>query len=456
MKRWLLVLVPVAMAAGAWGLTDKAPKNRYQYDTQLADRGVIRKQVAATGALAAVDDLVVGAQLSGQITDILADFNDQVSQGQLLAKIDDRSFAARVAQYRAQLARLESELTQQQLAIGIAEVNLDKARQDLVRGEGLVRGNNISEEELSQLRTDLSLRELELGQARGKVALLEADSAATNALLEQALIELARTEIRSPIDGVVINRTVEAGQTVASSYNTPELFVIAKDLTQMEIEAYVDESDIGLIQDGQKVSFKVDAYPDNQFHGKVRQIRQSPTVESGVVTYRVIIAVPNPNGRLLPGMTADLTIEIATARDVVRVPNSALRIGAREAAKQSSGVSKGRQGELLSQLNLTEQQREQLAQMRDEMKGDPAGRNREAMRQRMARALEQILTPEQQQRMKALQSGNLRLGHLLLSRNGETELVGVELGISDEGHTQVLGRDLAGSEVVTQVREVSL
>ncbi|TKB54310.1 efflux RND transporter periplasmic adaptor subunit [Ferrimonas aestuarii] len=457
MKKLLLPLI-VAGALSTWYLlpTDAA-QAQYQYTTVALSQGDIKKQVSATGALAAVDDVVVGAQLSGQITELLVDFNDKVEQGQLLARIDPRSFAATVDQYQAQKLSTLANIEQQQVAIKMAQVNAKQAKRELVRGQDLVKTNNISQEELELLETAYELKQLEITQAQNELARQQASLASTDAQLLQAQINLDRTEIRAPISGIVINRTIEAGQTVASSYNTPELFEIAKDLSQMEIEAYIDESDIGLIDKGQRVQFAVDAYPEQRFHGQVHQIRKSPTSESGVVTYTVVIKAGNPDEKLLPGMTADLSILIDTAHNVLRVPNSAIRIGARFAS-QSQPQSKmgGKMAQQIQQLDLTDEQQAQLREAREALKSDGFGRNREAIKQKMEQAFAQVLTEQQKQKLQQLKAGDIRLGQVMVQENGDTRMVNVQLGLSDDQYTEIKAEQLLGANIVTQVQEISL
>ncbi|QQX79281.1 efflux RND transporter periplasmic adaptor subunit [Shewanella sp. KX20019] len=457
------IIAATALIFSAFWYFTPAESNQveFQYQTQVLATGDIQKTVGATGALAAVDDLVVGSQLSGQITELLVDFNDKVEKGQLLARIDPRTFSAKVEQYQAQIANIDASMKLQQVVISKAKLSASLALRDLVRGQGLVASNNISAEELDQLKTAAAISDLDVLKAKAELDALTASKASTLAQLLQAQIELDRTEIRAPISGIVINRTIEAGQTVASSYNTPELFVIAKDLSQMEIEAYVDESDIGFITSGQRVDFAVDAYPLAKFFGKVRQIRQYPETDSGVVTYTVIISAPNPRGQLLPGMTADLTVRIDTARNVVRVPNSAIRIAARQASLKSSNERSGKQSmgkmsELMDQLELTDLQRQQVAAARPDKGADPMARNREQARQRLDRALKQILTSEQQQLLKALRSGQVKSGYVMILEESEPKLMQVQLGLSDDQFTQIEGTALVGKAVVTQIQQVKL
>lgn len=293
-------------------------KPAQSYKTESVSIGDISNTVSATGTLAAVDDVVVGAQLSGQVIKVYADFNDSVEEGQLLAKLDPASFAAQVDQAQALADKSASDLKSQELRIERAKLDYHRSVRELNRAKELYAQKNVSEDSIDVLETTSRLLNIDWQQAVVERDILKATHDANIASLAQAKIQLERTDIRAPISGFVINRTIEAGQTVASSYNTPELFTIARDLSEMEIEAYIDESDIGLIKEGQQVSFGVDAFTDREFRGHVRQIRKAPQDNSGVVSYVVVIETPNPRGMLLPGMTANLEVSIENLRDVQR------------------------------------------------------------------------------------------------------------------------------------------
>ncbi|WP_158100495.1 efflux RND transporter periplasmic adaptor subunit [Neiella marina] len=444
----VLMIISIALVGTRGSATGSATNAAYK--AEQIGHGNIENRVSATGTLAAVDDVVVGAQLSGQVTEVHVDFNDSVKAGQLLALIDPRTFAAQVAQAQAQLDKTVADIELQQIVIKQAKVNFEQSKRNLARVEGLVAANHISEDELDSYQTEVDVSDLAWQQANAQLSILRATKASNQASLEQAKIQLERTEIRSPIDGFVIDRTIEAGQTVASSYNTPELFTLAKDLSEMEIEAYIDESDIGQVALNQRVTFTVDAFPERSFRGEVRQIRKAPQSDSGVVSYTVVINAVNRTGLLLPGMTANLEIAIDSLRDVQRVPNAALRAADRF-GQQSQSKSRGPMGQL-QQLGLSQQQRQALREKLPKP-GSSFGRSAaEQQRQRMEQVLAEILTPEQLEMRAQLRSGKLRLGHLLLVRGGELEKVQVQLGISDESHTAVLKPDLTGEQVVTQIR----
>lgn len=280
--------------------------------TALVTRGDIVETVDATGTLQAVTTVVVGTQVSGTIKALRVDFNSQVRRGQVIAELDPSLLEAQVAQARASLVRLEAEA--QRVA-----VQLDDARQKLRRARELSARELIA-------ATDLEAAETTERQAVASARAADAQIVEARASLNQAEVTLAHTIIRAPIDGIVISRNVDVGQTVAASMQAPTLFVLARDLREMQVNASIAESDIGRIARGQPVTFRVDAYPSEVFAGTVSQVRLQPVVEQNVVSYVTVISVPNPDLRLKPGMTANVSVETARVVDTLTVPNAALRV----------------------------------------------------------------------------------------------------------------------------------
>lgn len=260
------------------------------------ERGDIENVVSSTGTLSAVETVEVGSQVSGIIEKLYVDFNDSVKKGQVLAVLDKTLFDVAVQDAEAAVAR--------------AKAKLDQANAELNRNQPLFENGLLSEMEFLVIKTTAQTAKADLKTAE--------------AALKRAKTNLDYTVIRSPIDGTVIERTVDAGQTIAASFQAPKLFIIAKDLTRMQIEANVDESDIGQIKENQSVRFDVQAYPDEIFTGKVRQIRLQPTTIQNVVNYTVVVDASNEKGMLLPGMTATVDFLVEEKRDVLMVPNSAL------------------------------------------------------------------------------------------------------------------------------------
>jgi HlyD family secretion protein len=281
------------------------------YVTQPVDRGPITARVTATGTVNPVKTVQVGTYVSGPIQAITVDFNSPVTSGQLLAKIDPRPFQMKVDAATASLANARARLEKDRADLALKTVTLRRTR-DLRRG-GIVSENDL----------DVAVSQAE--QARAQVALDQADIGNQAAALREAEVNLGYTEITSPVDGVVVARNVDVGQTVAATFQTPTLFLVAEDLTKMQVSASVSESDIGPIAVGQEVTFSVDAYPASGFVGRVEQVRNAPVTVQNVVTYDVIVSVDNADLRLKPGMTANVTIATATRPDALRVSTSALR-----------------------------------------------------------------------------------------------------------------------------------
>ena len=281
------------------------------YNTATVTRGDLVETVEATGTLDAVTTVQVGSQVSGTIASLQADFNSVVKKGQVIARLDPSLMQAQVDQAEATIVRLQADVERARVSLDDARLKLDRAR--ALFAEGLIP------------RADLETADTTERQADASVKAAQAQVTQARAALNQNRVNLDHTVITAPVDGIVISRNVDVGQTVAASMSAPTLFVIAKDLTRMQVEASIDEADIGRIQPGQAVTFRVDAYPRESFTGTVVQVRLEPQVVQNVVSYVTVIDVPNPNGKLRPGMTANVEIEIARADDVLIVPNAATR-----------------------------------------------------------------------------------------------------------------------------------
>jgi HlyD family secretion protein len=311
-----MILIIVAIGAGAYFLLkggDQSPK----YRTEKVSRGNVRATVTATGTVNAVTTVLVGTQVSGTIKNLYVDYNSPVKKGQLLAQIDPDTFEAQVQQARANLLLAKANE-------GKAAASLIDAKRTRDRNRMLFNRNLIAQSDLDTAETNAAVALSQLSAAGAQVA-------QTRAALSYAEISLRYTRIISPIDGTVISRNVDVGQTVAASFQTPTLFTIAQDLTRMQIDANVDEADIGKVKVHQPVEFTVDAYPDFVFAGKVAEMRSAPISVQNVVTYDVVVRVDNPDLRLKPGMTANVSIILADKVGVLRVPNGALRFRLAEA-----------------------------------------------------------------------------------------------------------------------------
>ncbi len=303
-KGILILCLTLLLIAAALNWLFASPQQQNQLaslQTATVERGDLEVTVACTGSLQAVGTVEVGTEVSGTIKKVLADYNDQVVKGQILAELDLELFEAETVSARAATLRANALLKQAQI--------------EYQRNQPLLQQGHLSAQEFLAYQTGL--------------AIAEADLIAAEASQKKAETNLRNASIRSPIDGTVIEREIEKGQTVAANFSTPTLFILAEDLARMEIEADVDESDIGQIKQGQQVRFTVQAYAEDVFHGTVTQIRLNPTEESNVVTYTVVITAANDKALLLPGMTATIDFIIQDLKNTLLAPNSALQYAAR-------------------------------------------------------------------------------------------------------------------------------
>jgi HlyD family secretion protein len=297
MKKLIAPVAIVVIVAAAIIITGCKKKQSYNFETTAATKGSVMNVVDATGTVEAITSVQVGTQVSGIVQKLYVDFNSVVKKGQVLAELDKVSLKSNVDQAQATYDDAKAEMAYQEATFN--------------RTEALYQKNLVA-----QADYDLANYNYEKSKSSEKNA---------KASLERAMVNLGYATIYSPIDGIVINRAVEAGQTVAASFSTPEIFTIAQDLTQMQVEADIDETDIGMIKDGQRVEFTVDAFPDETFSGTVMQIRLKPTTTSNVVTYTVIVNAPNPDLKLLPGLTATINIYVEEVNDVLTIPSKAIK-----------------------------------------------------------------------------------------------------------------------------------
>ena len=319
----------VLVAAAGWYFWSKRADAAADsgYRTETVERGDVRVAISSNGTLSAISTVTVGSQISGQVIEVRADFNDRVKKGDVLLTIDPSTYQAQIEQGAAQIASAQANLRQ-------AQASLRNAQLDYQRKADLGKRQLVA-------RSDVDLARAALEQAQAQVNSAQAQIRQQTASTETTRVNLQRTVIRSPVDGVVLTRTIEEGQTVAASFSAPELFTIAEDLAKMKIELAVDESDIGQVRVGQTVNFTVDAFPERQFKGVVDQVRLSATTTSNVVTYPVVVSVDNSDGTLLPGLTVNAEIEVSKRADVLKIGNAALRFkpseGSELAALQPGG-----------------------------------------------------------------------------------------------------------------------
>lgn len=305
----VLVLLVIGAGVGAYYMRRSGPEP--QAVTLPVTRGDIADVVAATGTLQAVTTVAVGTQVSGLVQEMYADFNSIVKRGQVIARLDPSLIETQNEQQRANVARAEAELERLRVSLADAQRKYEQAK--LMWEKQLIPRDQLETAEMNVKTTEAQIKSSEAGLTQAK------------ANLNQQAVNLKHTVITSPIDGIVIQRSVDPGQTVASSMNAPTLYVIAADLTKMQVLANIDEADVGRMRPGQHVTFRVDAYPTERFTGTVEQVRLQPTVVQNVVVYSTVISVPNPELKLKPGMTANVEIEIARRTGVLRVPSAALR-----------------------------------------------------------------------------------------------------------------------------------
>lgn len=484
-----LVLVLVAGAYWAWQTFSSPAEGGLQVETDRITARDLTRQVASTGAIAPLITVEVGSQLSGQILELMADFNDEVEAGQIIARLDPQTFETRVREAQASLEVAEAQVSVSQANLARSRAEAREADRAFQRARELVERGTYSQVQFDSAETarDSALASVQVAEANLRNARATLDQ--RQASLESAQVDLERATIRSPIDGVVIDRRVDVGQTVAASLNAPVLFIIARDLSRIQIEARVDESDIGQIAVGQPVNFEVDAFRERAFTGTVRQVRLAAITEQNVVTYTVVIEADNPGQRLLPGMTANVNIITGDVAGALTVPATALRFqprGAAEnlvAASSASTSTAPRAGSnpmiarILDPLELPDDRRAEaeraLQSAFEAMRraGPPGmGGGGGSFQATLQRALGDILTPDEMARLQRMMSeagrqgggrpggarAEVQRGTIWVQRaDGRIESRAVMVGLSDGQFTQVMGEGLnEGDRVVVRVREV--
>lgn len=468
----VVLLGGVAAMLNGWG---GSGGKDIAYDTSPVTRGEIRKLVSTSGPVRALVTVSVGSQLSGQIEKVNADFNTEVMPGEIMAVLDPRTYAARVAQAEADLGAAKAALSNQEAVLSRSQSVLQAAELNVTRQQGLAAKRLSPQLTYETAVRDRDVAKADIDVANAQIASARATIAQRQAAVDQAKADLERTEIRAPIEGTVISRTVDPGQTVAASLQAPELFKIAQDLSRIRIEAQVNEADVGAVAEGNAVNFTVDAYPERTFEGRVTQVRLAATELNNVVTYTVIIEAQNDDRRLLPGMTANVMIEAARRDGVLRVGNDALRYKPRgeAAAGQGRGNRGGNRAQrqierLKEDLRLTADQEEAL---RDQMAAaEEPGQNpaamgssqRRAMRQKTQALIENTLQPllsdEQRPLFERWKQGRQQarmVAVYVVGPDRQPQRRMVRAGIADDQFTEVLGGQLReGDQVITRAREV--
>lgn len=453
------IVVLAATGGGAWWWNNQSKAGDVQYRSAKIERGNLQASVSASGAVNPVTQVSVGTQVSGQIKELYVDFNSEVKAGQLIAQIDPETFEFRVRQAmadvdaaRAAVLTAQANVLASNAAISRAQVDVAEAQRDFERKKDLAEKQFIAQSEADKARAlvntsgeSLKSTQAQLAVTNAQVKSAQANVAQREAALSQARIDLQRTKITSPVNGIVIKRAIEKGQTVAASLQSPELFVIAQNLSDMQVDASIDEADVSRIRTGQRATFTVDAFPGQTFEGEVRQVRKAAQNVANVVTYVAVVGFTNTAGRLLPGMTANVRVVTDSRENVLKIPNSALRVriagiepaaqGASAPASGASAPKTGRSGfglfseavaqpsgggggmaaqreRLINELQLNAEQQTKLEAISSEMRPkfmamrdmDEAERQgaREKITAEMRSKISAILTPDQRKKYQEM------------------------------------------------------
>jgi len=493
----VLSFLLLALAGSAyywWDLRKAQPEFRLA----KVERGAITAVVSATGTVNPVVSVQVGSQVSGQIKEIYADFNSPVKKGQLIARIDPEPFQLRVNQAQADLEATRATVLTQLANVGAlraevsrAKVNLADAERDFQRNKTLFEKNFVSAAALDKARAvfegaqeQLKITQAQLAVGESQVRNVEAVVKQREAQLSQARVDLEHTTIRAPVDGIVISRNVDAGQTVAASLQAPTLFVIAQNLTDMQVDTSIDEAEVGRVKVEQAATFTVDSFPGRSFSGTVTQVRKAAQVVQNVVTYTAVVAAPNPDLALFPGMTANVRLVIDTRQNVLKVPNAALRFrpaGIADAAKggapanaepaggqRGPGQGQALREQLVKELKLDADQQQKLdailAETRQKMTAlqgmsdDARRKQAERFRAESRTRIMDMLNPEQRTRYQEIvaeqagRSSGSRGRVWVPGADGQPKALELRLGLTDGSFTELVGGDLAeGTQVIVGV-----
>ncbi|MCF8198461.1 MAG: efflux RND transporter periplasmic adaptor subunit [Sulfuritalea sp.] len=495
---FVALVVVAGVGYGAWR-TYGTPGDTPKFKLSKVEIGQLTSAVSATGTLNPVVSVQVGSQVSGQIKEILVDYNSSVKKDQLIARIDPETFQYRVRQAEADVEATRAALGVQQAEVMRAKANLAELQRDFERKKLLVEKNFLSSAERDKAQSAFDAGRASVLVAEAQARNSEAQVRQRQAQLAQARIDLERTAIKAPVDGIVVKRSIEPGQTVAASLQSPELFIIAKNLSDMQVETSIDEADVGRIHTGQKASFTVDAFAGRHFEGEVKQVRKAATVVSNVVTYIVVVSADNPDLTLLPGMTANVRIVTAQKEKALKVPNAALRFrpqnvsgetGTKTAvspapsfsgsgAGSTAGGGSGGLGQLrerlVAELKLDADQQGKLeaifAGMRDkfraarELPDAEKTRAQERNRAEIREKISLILTPEQKKRYDEMTSAAqaARAGSgggsgrvWIIGPDGKPKAIDVRLGLTDGSMTEIVSGEIkAGSEVIVGLQSAN-
>lgn len=474
--------------AAVWFFLLRGGADTDAYRTEAVRPGEIVSSVSASGTLEALVTVEVGSQLSGQVTQVLVDYNDRVRRGQVMAVLDPQTQRSSVEQSQAAIAAGLAGVQQQQAALATAQAQVELAQAEYSRQKFLFDRGIVAQAALDTAEAAQSQARAQVRTAQAQIASARAQVAQQQAQLRSNEANLNRTSIVAPIDGVVIDRQIEPGQTVASGLNVAVLFTLAQDLSRVQALISVDEADIGSVKVGQPVRFTVDAFPNDTFTGRVTRIRMLPTTESSVVAYTVEAEADNPGERLLPGMTANAEIILSQRQNVLRVPNSALRFtpagmeapargargqggqggGQRAGGGQGGGQRGNMSARIVEQLNLDAAQKAKIepilqraqATARAARQASGGGQRRGRRNPQSAAAfnaafdeIKPLLRPDQQTTLETLRgqfAGGGGRGVVWVLRDGEPVAVPVRTGATDGSYTEITGGGLkAGDQVIT-------
>jgi len=384
------------------------------YQKEALIKGTIQALVDTTGTLNPVTTVDVGSQVSGKILEIFVDFNTRVKAGEVIAKIDQELFITRVNQDKANYQSAEASLEKSKVSLANTKKQMDRALE-------LYKKDLLSDEEKEAVEASFYSAKSDLQSAQAGLARAKSQ-------LDSSKVDLAYTIIKSPVDGVVINRAVNVGQTVAASYQAPLLFQIANDLGKMQVECSVDEADIGKVKENQQVSFSVDAYPDDNFEGTVKQVRYSPEVISNVVTYTTIVEVDNPELKLRPGMTATVSIVVGEAQNKLLVPNTALRFNPPQEVLQA----------YFEEMRTIRQSEQEQSASGDDSGVQPKARN----------------SASHSRQFTGGQGGGMGMKDMarvwVEDEEGKLKMIFIQTGVTDNIYTEITSASLKeGQEVIT-------
>ncbi|MDB2437327.1 efflux RND transporter periplasmic adaptor subunit [Hellea sp.] len=486
LKKILIAAVVLIALALLWAFFLKpdssAEVGTFEIETAKVETGDVARIVSASGAVRALTTVEVGSQVSGQIIELNADFNSEVKAGDIIARIDPQTFESSVESAQANVLSAQANLAVQKANIASAEATLAQAERDVARQKALFAADAVARSTLEDNERALAVASANLDVSKAQLRTFDATLSQRNATLRSAQVDLERTIIRSPIDGVVISRDVDVGQTVAASFSAPILFTIAQNLEDIRIDAAVVEGDIGGIDAGDTVEFNVDAYPDQTFRGTVEQVRLASETLSNVVTYTVVIEARNPRRQLLPGMTANVEITADKRENVLRVAETVVRFrppaNGPELVEDAATEGRGQRGQgggrggrggglqALNALDIDQAKKDTIqTELRAEIQaareslGDRAQFDRNALRQRIQAASEKVLkrnltAEEYKQYQEAIseRASVTRVEAYQTAPENKLKKQTLTLGLQDGSYAEILRGAAEGDEFVTRIR----